>query len=321
MTIRLFLFDLDGTLVDTAPDLALAVNMVRTARGIAPLPEEELRPYASRGAPGLLGKAMGIGRDDPAFLALRTEFLDNYAAHMTDRSRPFEGVPVMLEALRAAGIRTGVVTNKVEHLALRLTDNLGLDGQLDVVLGSDSEGCAMKPAPDSRAFTSRTSSTQATTRETWQRRMRRACPARPAPGAMQSRRPKAGVRILLHIRPPNSRHGPCSSTLMRYNGHPSYRGRLGFDGDADAAWGMSRCSHLVNPLQTIKRQQQAFRSRCLMRDAAPVCLWAGSSNRQQYHLTESRMCGRHRRASEIKVTGWMPARRSAGHPVRFKSCG
>ena len=56
MTIRLFLFDLDGTLVDTAPDLALAVNMVRTARGIAPLPEEELRPYASRGAPGLLGK-------------------------------------------------------------------------------------------------------------------------------------------------------------------------------------------------------------------------------------------------------------------------
>ena len=93
MTIRLFLFDLDGTLVDTAPDLALAVNMVRTARGIAPLPEEELRPYASRGAPGLLGKAMGIGRDDPAFLALRTEFLDNYAAHMTDRSRPFEGVP------------------------------------------------------------------------------------------------------------------------------------------------------------------------------------------------------------------------------------
>ena len=146
MTIRLFLFDLDGTLVDTAPDLALAVNMVRTARGIAPLPEEELRPYASRGAPGLLGKAMGIGRDDPAFLALRTEFLDNYAAHMTDRSRPFEGVPVMLEALRAAGIRTGVVTNKVEHLALRLTDNLGLDGQLDVVLGSDSEGCAMKAA-------------------------------------------------------------------------------------------------------------------------------------------------------------------------------
>ena len=81
MTIRLFLFDLDGTLVDTAPDLALAVNMVRTARGIAPLPEEELRPYASRGAPGLLGKAMGIGRDDPAFLALRTEFLQLRRPH------------------------------------------------------------------------------------------------------------------------------------------------------------------------------------------------------------------------------------------------
>ena len=71
MTIRLFLFDLDGTLVDTAPDLALAVNMVRTARGIAPLPEEELRPYASRGAPGLLGKAMGSSLPMPMALPRR----------------------------------------------------------------------------------------------------------------------------------------------------------------------------------------------------------------------------------------------------------
>lgn len=149
MNVRLFLFDLDGTLVDTSPDLALAVNMVRTARGIAPLPEKELRPYASKGAPGLLGKAMNISRSDPAFPVLRAEFLDNYAAHMTDHSRPFEGVTAMLDALRCAGVRTGVVTNKVEHLALRLTSALGLDRKLNIVLGNDSEGCAMKPAPDS----------------------------------------------------------------------------------------------------------------------------------------------------------------------------
>ncbi len=149
MTIRLFLFDLDGTLVDTAPDLALAVNMVRTARSIPPLSEEDLRPYASKGAPGLLGKAMGIDRNDSEFPSLRKEFLDNYAAHMTDRSRPFDGIEAMLDALRTAGIRTGVVTNKVEHLAIRLTGDLGLGTKLDIVLGSDSPGCAMKPAPDS----------------------------------------------------------------------------------------------------------------------------------------------------------------------------
>lgn len=149
MTARLFLFDLDGTLIDTAPDLALAVNMVRTARGIAPLPEAELRPFASKGAPGLLRKAMNITQDDPDFPILRTEFLDNYAAHIADRSRAFEGVTTMLDALRAAGIRTGIVTNKVEHLAIRLTSALGVDHKLDIVLGSDSKGCAMKPAPDS----------------------------------------------------------------------------------------------------------------------------------------------------------------------------
>ena len=155
MTARLFLFDLDGTLVDTAPDLALAVNMVRTARGMVPLPEPELRPFASKGAPGLLRKAMNITQDDPDFPILRTEFLDNYAAHMADRSRAFEDVTTMLDALRAAGIRTGIVTNKVEHLAIRLTSALGLNHKLDIVLGSDSKGCAMKPAPDSLSTAAR----------------------------------------------------------------------------------------------------------------------------------------------------------------------
>lgn len=149
MACKLFLFDLDGTVVDTAPDLAEAANAVRTARGIAPLPIEDLRPFASRGAPGLLGKAMGVKKTDADFPALRDEFLANYALGMTVRSAMFEGVGEMLGGLRKAGIRIGIVTNKYEHLALKLVEGLGIAERFDIVLGSDSEGCAMKPAPDS----------------------------------------------------------------------------------------------------------------------------------------------------------------------------
>ena len=146
---RIFLFDLDGTLIDTAPDLAAATNKVRTDRGLPALDETELRPYASRGAPGLLGRALNIAQTDPEFPELRAAFLANYEAAMTVCSRPFDGVVELLDALRADGITTGVVTNKYEHLALRLVNDLGLSERLDLVLGSDSEGCAMKPRPDS----------------------------------------------------------------------------------------------------------------------------------------------------------------------------
>ena len=149
MRYQTFLFDLDGTLVDTAPDLAAAVNLVRTVRGLSPLPENELRPYASRGAPGLLGKAMNVNKTDTDFPELRAEFLANYQSAMTVHSCTFEGVLELLDTLRAHGIKTGVVTNKYAHLAQPLVEDLGLTDRLDIVLGSDSDGCAMKPAPDS----------------------------------------------------------------------------------------------------------------------------------------------------------------------------
>ncbi|MGN1150424.1 MAG: HAD family hydrolase, partial [Sutterella sp.] len=77
MSCRLFLFDLDGTIADTAPDLVRAANLVRTVRGLDPLPDTILRPMASRGAPGLIGTCFGIQKTDPAFPALRDEFLRN----------------------------------------------------------------------------------------------------------------------------------------------------------------------------------------------------------------------------------------------------
>lgn len=149
MRYQTFLFDLDGTLVDTAPDLAAAANRVRTVRGLPPIPEAELRPYASQGAPGLLGKAMSVSNTDPSFSELRAEFLANYQSAMTVHSRTFTGIIELLDRLRAHGIKTGVVTNKYFHLAEALVKDLGLSDRLDLILGSNSESCAMKPAPDS----------------------------------------------------------------------------------------------------------------------------------------------------------------------------
>ena len=149
MSCRLFLFDLDGTVADTAPDLVRAANLVRTVRGLDPLPDSILRPMASRGAPGLIGTCFGIQKTDPSFPALRDEFLRNYEAGMTVDSRPFPGILEMLAELRAAGIRTGIVTNKYTHLARKLAAGLDLSSRFDIILGSDADRCAMKPAPDS----------------------------------------------------------------------------------------------------------------------------------------------------------------------------
>lgn len=149
MPAKLFLFDLDGTLIDTAPDLVHAANLVRTVRGLPALPFEEMRPLASRGAPGLIGHAFNITKTDERFPALRDEFLENYRQSMTALSRPFDGIIPMLDTLRAAGIKVGIVTNKYERLALALVHGLHLTSHFDIILGSDSYGCAMKPAPDS----------------------------------------------------------------------------------------------------------------------------------------------------------------------------
>lgn len=117
---RAVLFDLDGTLADTAPDLADAVNRMRHARGLAPTPYELLRPMASAGARGLIGVAFGIQPGDDEFEAMRTEFLANYEARIADQTVLFEGVLPLLEKIVSNQQRWGVVTNK----PLRYTDTL-----------------------------------------------------------------------------------------------------------------------------------------------------------------------------------------------------
>ena len=143
---RAVLFDLDGTLVDSAPDLAEAANAMRCARGLPDLPLATLRPMASHGARGLVGTAFGVAKDDAAFPALRDEFLDNYERARFPRTDLFDGVAAMLAALEAAGLRWGIVTNKVARFTEPLVARLGLAQRAGAVVCGDTTPHA-KPHP------------------------------------------------------------------------------------------------------------------------------------------------------------------------------
>ena len=140
-------FDLDGTLVDTADDLAAPVNHMREARGLKPLPLEENRPFASAGSRGLLHIGLGATTDDPDYPALRTEFLNRYEQEIAVHSRLFDGMPELLAWLEANGIRWGVISNKLEYLVRRLVQQLGLGHRVALAYGGDTAPRA-KPWPD-----------------------------------------------------------------------------------------------------------------------------------------------------------------------------
>ena len=138
------LFDLDGTLADTAPDMARTVNMMLEKRGRGPVAVALVRPHVSNGARGMIAAAFGIGTDDPQFKAMRQEFLDIYADNLCVESSLFPGMGQLLDRLDAEGIPWGVVTNKFERLARPVLDGLGVGGRARVVVGGDT--CA-RPKP------------------------------------------------------------------------------------------------------------------------------------------------------------------------------
>jgi len=140
-------FDLDGTLADTAADLAAPVNAMRLERGLEALPLDALRPFASMGARGLIGRGLGVQREDPAFEALRVEFLERYEAAMVVHTRLFDGVPALLDALDGAGLRWGVVSNKVERYVRPILAALGVLERSATAIGGDTTAFA-KPHPE-----------------------------------------------------------------------------------------------------------------------------------------------------------------------------
>ena len=132
------LFDLDGTLADTAPDLAAAVNKMRHERGLEMVPLDDLRPLASAGARGLIGGAFGIGPEHPDYAAMRDEFLANYEADLCIETTLFQGIDAVLDELDARGVRWGIVTNKVARLTEPLVALLGLDLRAGCVVSGDT---------------------------------------------------------------------------------------------------------------------------------------------------------------------------------------
>lgn len=143
---KLILFDFDGTLADTAPDLVATANTMREQRGLEPLPYEILRPWASQGARGLLKTGLGIKPDQPEYETLRLQFLNEYEKQMTSLTVLFPGVKDLLATLKAEGHRWGIVTNKVEYLAVPIVRHLQLEVDCAVTVGGDTAGYA-KPHP------------------------------------------------------------------------------------------------------------------------------------------------------------------------------
>ena len=141
------LFDLDGTLADTAPDMARTVNLMREARGLPAVPVDQVRPFVSRGARGMIGAAFDVGPDHPDFAAMRKEFLDLYADNLCIDTRLFPGMDGLLDELEDRDIAWGVVTNKFEHLARPVLAGLGLEERAAVIVGGDTCPRA-KPFPD-----------------------------------------------------------------------------------------------------------------------------------------------------------------------------
>jgi phosphoglycolate phosphatase len=142
-------FDLDGTLVDTAPDLVGALNGVLHEERLPALPLAEARVMVGRGARALIEQGFAAAGEplDPAQTPRMVErFIDIYRARIADMSRPFEGVEAALEALSAAGARLSVCTNKRTDLSLALLDALDMTRRFDAVIGSDKAPAA-KPDP------------------------------------------------------------------------------------------------------------------------------------------------------------------------------
>ena len=141
-------FDLDGTLVDTAPDLVSTLNLLLAREGIAALPLSDARDMIGHGARALIARgfaAAGAPLDERKLSALFVDFIDHYLAHIADESRPFPGVLAAMDALAAEGARLAVCTNKRTDLSVALLDALDLTRRFAAIVGADAAP-APKPA-------------------------------------------------------------------------------------------------------------------------------------------------------------------------------
>lgn len=144
--IRGVLFDLDGTLLDTAPDMALALNIQREHHGLAPLPYSDIRPYVSHGAIAMLRLGFNISAHNPDFEAMREQYLQIYADNLAVHTSLFPGLDGFLDSLDKKKIKWGIVTNKPEFLTQPLLQALKLDQRASSVISGDTVS-PKKPNP------------------------------------------------------------------------------------------------------------------------------------------------------------------------------
>ena len=141
------LFDLDGTLVDSAPELGAAADKMRIDRGLPSLPLARYRPMAGAGARGMLGIAFDITPQSPGFDALREEFFVNYEARMLLNTHVFDGVAELIDALAQRGLAWGIVTNKSKRFTDPLTRSIPMFASAGAVVSGDTTPHA-KPHPE-----------------------------------------------------------------------------------------------------------------------------------------------------------------------------
>ena len=142
---RIVLFDLDGTLADTAGDLVAAINGCLRDRGLPERPLAELRPWISHGARGMIDRTFGLGPGDAGYETLRSEFVRRYESRLCCDTRLFPGIPDLLSAIEDGGMRWGIVTNKIARLTDPLVEQLGLAKRAACVVSGDT---AVRPKPD-----------------------------------------------------------------------------------------------------------------------------------------------------------------------------
>lgn len=132
------LFDLDGTFADTAPDLAYALNTLLQQQGMQSLSYNDIRPYVSKGAPGLIQLGFGISTNDENYESLRQQLLDIYAANLCLHTRLFDGINTIIEYCESQSLPWGIITNKPEFLTTPLVDQLGLSNRAATVISGDT---------------------------------------------------------------------------------------------------------------------------------------------------------------------------------------
>lgn len=140
------LFDLDGTVADTAPDLGNALNRLRLEENLPAVPLEILRPYTSQGVRGLLGRGFGITPEHGDYGRLSARFLEFYAGDICSETRLFDGIPELLDFLEGASIPWGIVTNKRTRFTTPVVAALGLAGRTACIVSGDTTA-APKPSP------------------------------------------------------------------------------------------------------------------------------------------------------------------------------